>query len=73
MAMDNVNPVEADKLFEGIPWEAWDQVTASYTPVFASDGKIIRAKRRGMTKRFAQYFLTLFGWNEDDGWKPKRK
>jgi hypothetical protein len=60
--MDNVNPVEADKLFEGVPWEAWNEVTAGPDTV----------KRFGGIDGFKRAWLTNYDW-VDDGWKPKRK
>lgn len=70
--MDDVNPAEADKLFEGIPWEAWRQVTATSYPAWMYTANETE-KKLGITKRFAQYFLALFDWDKDTGWKPKRK
>ena len=70
--MDNANPAEADKLFEDVPWEAWEQVTATSWPAWKETTDKAE-KKFGITKQLAQYFLTLFSWNENDGWKPKRK
>ena len=63
MAMDSANPAEADKLFEGVPWEAWNEVTAGPEIV----------NRLGGIESFMHYWLTVYDWNENDGWKPKRK
>lgn len=62
MAMDNASPVEADKLFEDVPWEAWGQITAGPDTV----------KMYGGIDNFKRAWLTNYDW-VDDKWKPKRK
>jgi len=61
--MDDANPVAATNLFPEVPPEAWNSVTGN-------DGVIANF---GGIEQFMSHWLTIYEYDINDGWKPKRK